>query len=244
MKSKTALITGLSRRLGLGFAVARQLAEQDYHVILTARNVNQAEQLATELRQAGSASAMRLDLAEPSSIHELAEQVARAIDHLDVLVNNASAMPDFETRSALAVDLEALHALFAVNVFDCWSLVQALLPMLRRSAAVRIVNVKSETTQQIGKSGPGPIFLPAFSLAKYTLDELTAILATALADTPILIDAVDPGSVASHPERGDDENDRSPAEAAKGLVWAATLDADGPSGGIFSDGKPVSVAQL
>ena len=41
-------------------------------------------------------------------------------------------------------------------------------------------------------------------------------------------------------ERGDDDEERSPAEAAKGVVWAATLDNDGPTGGLFFDGKPVS----
>lgn len=242
MNAKTALITGVSRPLGLGLAVARQLAEQGYHVILTARDVGQAERLAAQLRHAGlSVSALRLELADRSSIDELAEHAAAAIDHLDVLVNNASAMPDFQTRSALDVDIEALQALFAVNVFGCWALIQALLPLLRRAPAARIVNVTSAAAQQIGKCDPGPLFSPAYSFAKYTLNALTATLATSLAETRILINAVDPGSVASHPERGDDENDRAPADAAKGVVWAATLDANGPTGGFFFDGKPVSV---
>ncbi len=134
MKSKYALITGASRSLGLGFAVARQLAELDYHVILTARNIGQAEELAVELRRAGySATALRLDLADRSSIYEAADYLAKTCDHLDVLVNNASHMPDFRTRSALDVDLDALHAAFEVNVFGCWGLIQALLPLLRQA---------------------------------------------------------------------------------------------------------------
>jgi NAD(P)-dependent dehydrogenase (short-subunit alcohol dehydrogenase family) len=237
----TALITGVSRRQGLGFAVARQLAEQNFHVILAARNINQAEELAMELHDAGFiATAARLDLADGPSIHELADKLSGTIDHLDVLVNNASPMPDFQTRSALDVDMTALHSLFEVDVFGCWDLIQSLLPLLERSPAARIVNVTSSAAQQIGNRKPGPLYSPAHSLAKYTLNALTATLATAFAGMPILVNAVDPGSVASHPERGDDENDRSPAEAAKGIVWAATLDADGPTGGIFHDGKPVS----
>lgn len=242
MSAKTALITGTSRSLGLGFAVARQLAEREYHVILTARHLDQAEALAGELRQAGlGATALRLDLAEPVSIREAADRLTGTIDHLDVLVNNASAMPDFRTRSALDVDLEALHAIFAVSVFGCWGLTQALLPLLRRAHAARIVNVTSEAALQIGKRGP--VFSPAYSLAKHSLNALTATIAAALADTPILINAVDPGPIASHPERGDDADDRSPGEAARGIVWAATLGADGPTGGLFRDGNPVSTAQ-
>ncbi len=242
MKSKTALITGVSRPLGLGLAVARQLAKQDYHVILTARNVSQAEPFAAELRDAGlSASAMRLDLADHSSIEQLANHVAEATDHLDVLVNNAGAMPDFETPSAFEVDLGGLETMFAVSVIGCWGLIQALLPLLRRAPAARIVNVTSAAAQQIGRRDQGPLFSPAYSLAKHTLNALTATLATALADTPILINAVDPGSVATHPERGDDADDRSPTEAAKDVVSVATLGPDGPTGCIFADGKPASM---
>jgi len=126
-------------------------------------------------------------------------------------------------------------------VFGCWGLIQALLPLLRRAPAARIVNVSSAAAQQIGRREPGPLFSPAYSLAKHSLNALTSTLAAALADTPILVNAVDPGSVASHPERGDDEDVRSPVEAAKGIVWAATLNAAGPSGGLFQDGKPVAV---
>jgi len=242
LKSKTALITGVSRPLGLGLAVARQLAQQGHHVILTARDASQAEPFASELRDAGlSASAMRLDLTDHSSIDQLADHLSHTIKHLDVLVNNASAMPDFQTRSALEVDLDALETMFAVSVFGCWGLIQALLPLLRRAPAARIVNITSAAAQQIGKRDQGSLFSPAYSLAKHTLNALTATLATALADTPILINAVDPGSVATHPERGDDEDDRSPAEAAKDVVRAATLGPNGPTGCILADGKSVSL---
>lgn len=241
--SHTALITGVSRSLGLGFAVARQLAEKNYHVILAARSEDQAERLAAELREAGhQATSLRLDLADRSSIHEAAGRLSRTIDRLDVLVNNASAMPDFGTPSALDVDLDELHLAFEVGVFGCWGLIQALLPLLRQAPAARIVNVTSAAAQQIGNHDYGPIFSPAYSLAKHTLNALTGTLATALADTLILVNAVDPGSVATHPERGDDTDDRPPAEAAKGIVWAATLNADGPTGGVFYDGKPMAAA--
>lgn len=223
----------------------RQLAEKDYHVILTARDVRQAEALAGQLRRAGqTATALRLDLTDRASIQEIADHLTRNFDHLDVRVNNASHMPDFQTRSALDVDLDALHAIFEVSIFGCWGLIQALLPLLRRADAPRIVNVTSEAALQIGKRDTALLFSPAYSLAKYALNALTTTLAASLARTPILINAVDPGRVVSHPERGDDEDDRSPAEAAKGVVWAATLESGGPSGGLFFDGEPVSLAPL
>ncbi len=94
MKHKYAFITGVSRRQGLGFAVARQLAELDYHVILTARDIRKAEELAVELRRAShSATALRIDLVDRTSIIEAAGQLTNTFDHLDVLVNNASSFP-------------------------------------------------------------------------------------------------------------------------------------------------------
>lgn len=242
---RLALITGASRPLGLGFAVARQLAERDHHVVLTARNVAQAEGLAATLRGDGfAASALALDFADPASVHRLAVDLSGMVDRLDVLINNASAMPDFATRSALEVDVDALHTLFETNVFGCWSLTLALLPLLRQAPAARIVNVTSAAAWQIGKRTPGLLFSPAYSLAKFTLNALTVTLAAALADSPILVNAVDPGSVASHPERGDDKDDRPPSEAAAGVVWAATLGADGPTGGFFQDGAPLPAPTL
>ena len=228
--SRTALITGVSRSQGLGFAVARQLAELNYHVILTARNQSQAEQLSAQLREAGhEATALRLDLADRPSILEAASRLARTINHLDVLVNNASTMPDFNTRSVLKVDFDELQSAFEVDVFGCWCLTQALLGLLRRAPAAR----------QVEACKPGPFFSPAHSFAKFTVNALTATLAAALADTAILVNAVDPGSVATHPERGGDASDLPPGEAARGIVWAATLGTDGPTGGVFHDRQPV-----
>jgi NAD(P)-dependent dehydrogenase (short-subunit alcohol dehydrogenase family) len=237
MNRKTALVTGASRPLGLGFAVARHLAEQDHHVILTARDLRQADDRASELGCAGlSATALRLDLADRASIREAADHLARMFDHLDVLVNNACHGPDFRTRSALDVDLDALHASFEVDGFGCGALIRALLPLLRRAPAARIVNVSSVAAKQIGKPSVAVVFSPAHSMAKYSLNALTTTLAAALADMAIRVNAVDPGSIASRPGRGDGHDDRPAAEAARGVVWAATLGADGPSGGLFLDG--------
>lgn len=236
--SRTALITGTSRRLGLGYATARLLAEAGYHVVLTARNLGQADDLAQELRWEGySASALHLDVSDTASIGALATALAKGFDHLDVLVNNASHMPDFQSSSAFDVEPDALRSMFEVNVFGCWSLTQALLPLLQKSPAARIVNVSSAAAKQVAEPQPGPLFSPAYSLAKFTLNGLTGVLAAALSNTKILVNAVDPGSVATHPERGDDEDDRSPAEAAKDVLWAATLGPNGPTGGFFGHGE-------
>lgn len=242
MTARTALITGVSRPAGLGFAVAGQLADLGYHVILTARDRSAAEPLAEELRRDGhGATALRLDLSDRASITEAANIVARVFGHLDVLVNNASAMPDFGTLSALDADMDAVRAALEVSVIGPWALTQAMVPLMSAAPAARIVNVSSLSAQQVatGLDLGASLRSPAYSMGKYVLNALTGVLARALADTPILVNAVDPGSTATHPERGDDETDRPAAESARDIVWAATLDAGGPTGQLFSNGQPV-----
>jgi NAD(P)-dependent dehydrogenase (short-subunit alcohol dehydrogenase family) len=246
MTRKIALITGAGRPLGIGFATAGQLAEQGYHVILTARDVRQAEHRAAELRQAHhTASALRLDLSDPSSIDEAAAHLADTVARLDVLINNASSWPDSDTLSPLEANLVEARTAFEVDVLGPWHLIQALLPLLEQAPAARIVNVSSEAILQIDPhraGGDGFLRAPGYSLAKYTMHVLTTLLAPALADTAILINSVDPGETASHPERGDEDTARPATESARGVGWAATLPMGGPTGGIFRDGEPLTAA--
>lgn len=236
---KTALITGTSRPDGIGFAVASQLASQGYHVILTARDVARAAPLAAQLRSAGhTATALRLDLTDPASMAEAAAQLT----HLDVLINNASDAVDFTVLSALDADIDAVRSALDVDVLGPWRLVQTMLPLLKAAPAARIVNVSSISALQIatGLDLGASLRAPAHSFAKHALNVLTTVLARALKDTPILVNSVDPGETATHPERGDEDNARPATESARGIIWAATLPPDGPTGGLFHDGQPLT----
>jgi NAD(P)-dependent dehydrogenase (short-subunit alcohol dehydrogenase family) len=237
-ETQVALVTGASRPQGLGFAVARELATRGYHAVLAGRDLDRTRALAEKLVAEGlSADAVRLDVTDPADAVACAEHVRTTAGRLDALVNNAAAMPDFTTTSVLDVDLAEARTAYAVDVLGAWAVVQACLPLLRAAPAARIVNVSSVAVTQVSGSARG-VRSPGYSLAKYALNALTASLAAELRDTGILVNAVDPGSVATHPERGDDADDRSPAEAALGVVWAATLPAGGPTGGFFLDGRP------
>lgn len=237
---KVALVTGASRALGLGVATARTLAGQGYHVVVTARNGAHAEAQAASLRREGhSAEGCRLDLTDPDDFARIAEHLRAGFGHLDVLVNNASCMPDSEIRSALDVDLAAVRTALDTNVVGVWALVKAMRPLLEAAPAARVVNLSSDAYLQIaaGAGFPGQVRAPAHAFSKHALNILTATLASAFRGTGLLVNAVDPGSMATHPERGDDEDDRPASESAKWVVWAATLPADGPTGGVFLDGQ-------
>lgn len=77
---------------------------------------------------------------------------------------------------------------------------------------------------------------PAYSISKAAINALTRILAAELRGVNILINAIDPGWVAT--DMGGREG-RPVGEGARGIVWAATIPDNGPSGGFFYDGKPV-----
>jgi NAD(P)-dependent dehydrogenase (short-subunit alcohol dehydrogenase family) len=242
-KIKIALITGASRPIGLGVAVARSLAEQGYHVIVTARNGAQAEEQAATLRGEGHcAEGLRLDLTDTDDFARIVEHVRSEHGHLDVLVNNASTMPDRDSRSALDVDIADVRNALDVDVVGAWALVKAMRPLLEAAPAARVVNITSAAYRQIeaGADFLQQVRSPAHSFAKHTLNALTATLASAFRGTGVLVNAVDPGRVATHPEFGVDDDDRPASENATWVVWAATLPADGPTGGVFLDGERVA----
>ena len=243
MNHKIALVTGAGRSAGLGVAAARALAQDGFHVIVSARDAAQAEEQAKMLRDEGySVEGLQLDLTDTQSFAPIAKQIRTDHGHLDVLVNNASVFPDMHTETALDADIRAVEAAFDVDVIGPWALVKAMRPLLESAPAARVVNLSSGAFQQITalEQFPGDVGAPAYSFAKHTLNVLTTVLASAFRGTRVLVNAVDPGRADTHPELGTDDEDRPAAEAAAWILWAATLPEDGPSGGVFLEGERIA----
>lgn len=235
------LITGVSRREGLGYETARQLAGQGYKVIITARDYQKAEHLAVTMqREHLDAVPMALDISNGASIKQCVQQVTERFGHLDVLINNAGIMTDFASTVATA-DMEVVVSSFDTNVFGPWRVTQAFLPLLRKSSQPRIVNV----TSGMG-TYDDPVFgfnhfpgaLTTYALTKLTFNALTVKAAKDLRDEGILVNAVCPGFTATY-EGLEAQGARPVPDGAKSIVWAATLPADGPTGGLFRDGSPL-----
>ena len=228
---RVALVTGANR--GIGFEVCRQLAEKDFVVLLTARDAAKAQKAARKLANVGTVEALVLDVGDASSIKKAANEVARRYGYLDVLVNNAGINYDtWETAENAEIDVAVVETI-RTNLLGSWRVCQAFLPLLRKSKAARIVNVSSESGS-LAHMGVGP---PAYQVTKAALNALTRTLAGELRHAHILVNAVCPGWVAT--DMGGAGAPRSVEEGAAGIVWAATLPQNGPTGGFFRDGKPL-----
>ena len=224
-----ALVTGANR--GIGFEVCRQLAGKDFLVLLTARDAAKAKTAARKLSNAGRVEPLALDVADAQSIKKAAAEVATRYGYLDILINNAGINYDtWETVENADISGTGMETI-TTNLVGPWRVCQAFLKLLRKSKAGRIVNVSSESGS-LASMGAGP---PAYQVTKAGLNALTRTLAGELRDARILVNAVCPGWVAT--EMGGAGAPRSVAEGAEGIVWAATLPDNGPSGGFFRDRK-------
>lgn len=225
-----ALVTGGNR--GIGFEVCRQLASAGFLVLLTARDARKAKAAADALRSAGRVEALVMDVADANSIANAAAEVAKQYERLDVLINNAGINYDtWETVANADINGTVMETI-TTNLLGPWRVCQAFLPLLRKSRAGRIVNVSSESGS-LADMGAGP---PAYQVTKAALNALTRTLAGELRGSRILVNSVCPGWVAT--DMGG-SGGRPVADGAAGIVWAATLPKDGPTGGFFRDGEPL-----
>jgi NAD(P)-dependent dehydrogenase (short-subunit alcohol dehydrogenase family) len=219
------LVTGGNR--GIGREVCRQLAARGHAVLLTARRAEEAEAAA----RAVGASALRLDVTDPASVSDAVAAVTDRYGKLDVLVNNAAISYDTWQRATTA-DLGVVREAAETNVYGPWLMAERFLPLLRASDHPRIVNVSSEGGSLASMTGG----TPAYSVTKAALNAVTRMLAADLRPEGILVNSVCPGWVAT--DMGG-PGGRPVADGAAGIVWAATLPDDGPTGGFFRDGRPV-----
>jgi NAD(P)-dependent dehydrogenase (short-subunit alcohol dehydrogenase family) len=228
-RTPVALVTGANR--GIGLEVARQLARRGYTVILGSRDPQKGEKAAARLATEGlSVRPRRLDVSDGESVEDLAARIVEDPGRLDVLVNNAAIHYDTWQR-ALGADLDIVREALETNTFGAWRTCGAFVPLLRGSAHGRIINVSSGAGS-LASMGGGT---PAYSISKVALNALTRMLAAELRGTGILVNTVDPGWTAT--DMGG-YGGRSVEDGAAGVVWAATLPDDGPTGGFFYDGEP------
>ncbi len=226
---KTVLITGAYR--GIGLEVAKQLAQRGFHVFLTARRRESGKKAVDEIAEAGGkASFVEMDVTDESSIRKAAADVAKQIDTLDVLVNNAAIVED-NGATAVTVSSELVLKTFITNSLGPLRVAQAFHPLLEKSANPRIINVSSGA----GQLADAGTWAPAYSISKTALNGVTTQLAGYW--KTFAVNSVCPGWCRT--EMGGPNATRSVEEGADTIVWLATEAPQSLTGKFLRDRKEI-----
>lgn len=239
--SKAILVTGVSRPTGLGIEIVRQMADLDYIVYASARQINQVSGLVADLAMPQKKIIpISLDITEQSSLEAAVNRIQAEVGELHALINNAGAFFD-EGASALETDMDFVRKAFETNTLGAWRLTQLCAPLLQAAGHATVVNVTSGagsfTDPQFGMA-VHRAHVPTYAMTKAAENAITIKLAMELKPLGVLVNAVCPGWVATFPGMAE-MGAGSVEEGARGIVWAATLGPDGPSGGFFRDGKSI-----
>jgi NAD(P)-dependent dehydrogenase (short-subunit alcohol dehydrogenase family) len=233
-KQKIALVTGANK--GIGYEIAAGLGTLGWRVGVGARDEQRREAAVEKLRAAGAdAFGVPLDVTDDASVAAAAGLIEERAGRLDVLVNNAG-ITGGAPQTPTTVDPATVRATVETNVIGVIRVTNAMLPLLRRSASPRIVNMSSSvgslTLQLTPGAETGPIAV-AYAPSKTFLNAVTVQYAKELHDTNILINAACPGFVAT--DLNGFRGVRTPEQGAAIAIRLATLPDDGPTGAFFDD---------
>jgi NAD(P)-dependent dehydrogenase (short-subunit alcohol dehydrogenase family) len=249
--TKVALVTGANK--GIGLQIAKDLAAEQFTVVLGSRDVQRGQAAAQTID--GTAHAVQLDVTDAESIAAASRRITSEYGHLDVLVNNAGishaeisdeAPSDASLQEIVQAGrmslarLAEVRAIFDVNVFGVVAVTQAMLPLLRRAHAPRIVNVASSggsMTLNSDPSNPHRAMFGTYSASKAALNALTVAFAADLEADGIKVNSACPGFT------GTDLNffrgTRTVEQAAREPVRLALIGADGPTGTFSNEDGPI-----
>lgn len=227
----TALITGANK--GIGFEIARLLGEQGVTAVIGARDEERGRAAAERLGR----PYVRLDVTDEDSVRAAAKWIEQEYGVLDILVNNAGIIGTHTDPVPSSTPADALREVYETNVFGVVTVTNAMLPLLRRSPAGRIVNMSSELGSLGLATDPESPFYQAnfitYNSSKSALNMITVSYAKELADTPIKVNAANPGYCAT--DLNGHSGFRTAEQGAAIAVRLATLGADGPTGAFMED---------
>jgi NAD(P)-dependent dehydrogenase (short-subunit alcohol dehydrogenase family) len=231
-----ALVTGANK--GIGYEIAAGLGALGWRVGVGARDRERGQAAVAKLRAAGfEVFGVPLDVTDDASVAAAAGLLEERAGRLDALVNNA-AVTGGQPQEPTSVSLSTVRTAVETNVIGVIRVTNAMLPLLRRSASPRIVNMSSgvgsltRQTASTGESLTGPVSV-AYSPSKTFLNAVTVQYAKELRDTNILINAACPGYVAT--DLNGFRGVRTPEQGAAIAIRLASLPDDGPTGGFFED---------
>ncbi len=227
---EVALVTGANK--GIGREIARRLVAEGVTVYLGARDEDRGRRAARDLAgDEADVRVLQLDVTDQAQIDAAVKRVDEEFGRLDVLVNNAGI--GIEWGDAVEeVTVEQVRRTYEVNVFGVVAMTRACIPLLRRSAAARVVNLSSplgslglisDTENPVSDVG-----MLAYSSSKTALNSVTLLYANALRKDGIHVNAASPGFVAT--DLNDHRGHLTAEQGADLPVKLALLGVDGSTG--------------
>ena len=230
-KDRIALVTGANK--GIGFEIARQLGQEGHHILIRARDRGRGQSAVAELGSIGFAARfVQIDLTKLETIAGAAADIEAQEGRLDI-TTSGDGLP-------AAASLEAVRNTLDTNFFGTLAVTQAMLPLLKRSASGRVVNLSSGLGSLTQTGDPSSEFAAfrfiGYGASKAALNMLTVQLAAELKDSGIKVNSADPGYTATdlNGRRG---RQTIPEGAAAAVRLALTPD-EGPTGGFFTASGP------
>tara|TARA_Y100000590_G_scaffold357169_1_gene411869 strand:- start:600 stop:1313 length:714 start_codon:yes stop_codon:yes gene_type:complete len=231
---RVAIVTGGNR--GLGLEVCRQLASQNYRVVLTSRDEAKGAAAVQALASDGLEVLYHgLDVRDDSNIARAVGFVLSALGSIDVVVNNAGIHLDEPVdgrRNALVTSDETLLHSVDVNTFGAYRMCRRVLPIMENGGYGRIVNVSSGAGQLWDMDDE----YPAYQISKTAMNAVTRVFAAASHDC-VKVNSVCPGWVKT--DMGGPNARLEISEGVQTIVWLATAGADAPNGAFYRDNKTI-----
>ncbi|OOQ57747.1 SDR family NAD(P)-dependent oxidoreductase [Mucilaginibacter pedocola] len=241
-----ALVTGANQ--GVGNQIAKELAANGYTVYVGSRNFSNGEKAAAEI--GGNAKPIQLDVTQADSISAAVAKIEAEHGRLDLLVNNAgishAGKPGRTLEEVIAegqattAKLDEVRTVWETNVFAVIAVTQAMLPLLRKSTAARIVNVSSGLGSLTWISDPEcwarSNFGVVYAASKTALNAITLAFALELEKEGIKVNATSPGFTATalNNFQGTDTLEVGSREPVR-----VALETDGPTGAFTGPDGPL-----
>jgi NAD(P)-dependent dehydrogenase (short-subunit alcohol dehydrogenase family) len=231
MTKKIVFITGANK--GIGYEVARQLAAQEFIVLLGARDSQRGAAAAQKLSAQGEVYFVPIDVADEQSVAAAADMVSKQWGKVDVLVNNAGISEYPAKIQPSDVDPSLFKKIFETNVIGAFAVIHHFLPLLKQSKTAQIINVSSTqgSLTLIADPNSNVLNVLAYNTSKAALNAITISLAKDLASGSIRINSISPGWVKT--DLGTDAASRTVEQGAAVIVKLATM--ENPPTGKFLD---------
>jgi NAD(P)-dependent dehydrogenase (short-subunit alcohol dehydrogenase family) len=235
---RISLVTGANK--GIGFEITRQLGKAGHQVLLGARDIARGEEAVATLKGEGiDVRFIQIDLAKLASIQAAAATIEVDYGRLDVLVNNVG-IADRADGPPSKASIDAVRRTFETNFFGTLAVMQATLPLLRKSSSARIVNISSGLGSLTHNGDPTSEFAQykflGYNGSKAAVNMLTIQLAAELKETGIKVNSADPGFTAT--DLNNHRGRQTIQEGAAEAIRLALLPEDGPTG-TYSDRKGI-----